>query len=414
MAIKERDGHKRRDKRKPSARKRGRTNPRSPAGSEVKAIEAKLVRRTEVLRQVSAGILLTDAKGIITYFNPAFAQISGSCGRQLLGRYIEELSRERWEPWISEPLSKTIRTGESWHGYLSRESRGSGREWEMRISALRKGNRAVSGYLVSMRDVTDERRIEKRLGQVQKMEALGNLARGIAHDLRNIFTPIIVNVELLLMESGKEPRERIFLEQILRAARRGQDLVEQITVFGKGGEGERKVVSLVALIEDSLKILKPTLPSEIEIETSFAAREDRVFANPAQIHQIIMNLCSNAVQAMKTGGGVLRIGLESVNGSGISGSAAGTFLELSVGDTGCGMSPEVRDRVFEPFFTTKEGGSGMGLAVVHGIVHNLGGTLTVDSAAARGSVFRVFLPIMDSSAGKADLAQRGGTGDRES
>jgi len=261
----------------------------------------------------------------------------------------------------------------------------------MRISGLKKPEGPISGYIVSMRDVTDERKIDRRLRQVQKMEALGGLANGIAHDLRNIFSPIIINTELLLGESGKEPRERAYLDQILRAARRGKDLVDQITIFGRGAEGEKRLFSLGAMIEDSLKILKPTVPSPIKIRTSINTREDYVIANPAQIHQVVMNLLANAVQAMKDKG-VLTIILDSAGGLGGSKSAPGPFLELRVGDTGGGISPEIIDRVFEPFFSTKEGGSGMGLAVVHGIVKNLGGAVLVDSVPGQGSVFRVFLP----------------------
>lgn len=383
-------------------------------GAAAKELEAKLIRRTEVLQQVATGILLTDAEGIVAYFNPAFGLICGESCRQIIDRNIEDLSRDRWEPDILEPLSNTIRSGKPWHGYLSRKNKGLARDWDVRISALKKSDGAISGYIVSMRDVTDERKIENRLRQVQKMEALGNLTRSIAHDLRNIFTPIIVNMELLLMESGKEPRERAYLDQALRAARRGKDLVDQITVFGRGGEGERKIVSLGALIEDSLKILRPTLPPDIEIKTSLTTREDHVFANPAQIHQILMNLFSNAVQAMKEGGGIVTIVLESADSPSGPDSAAGPFLELSIRDTGCGMSPEIMDRVFEPFFTTKEAGSGMGLAVVHGIVKNVGGAVTVDSEPGRGSVFRVFLPKAVPSDRNSDRVQRGKPRNQES
>jgi PAS domain S-box-containing protein len=387
-------------------RSKSRRRTASPGDARAKELENKLIRRTAVLHRVSTGILLTNSRGTVTYLNPAFERIYGRRCREIVGRKIKDLARDRKENEILEPLMNALLRGEPWRGDLSQKNRGARKVWETRISPLRKSGGTISGYIVSMRDVTDERRIENRVRQVQKMEALGNLAGGIAHDLRNIFTPIIVNTELLLMESGKEPRERAFLEQVLRAAREGKDIVDQITIFSRGAEGERKTVALGALIEDSLKILRPTLPSNIELRTKISTGEDSISANPAQIHQILMNLYGNAVQAMEEKGGTLDIVLATHDGSAGPEVSAGTHLELRVGDTGCGMSSETMERAFEPFFTTKDGGSGMGLAIVHGIVKNLGGTITVDSEFGRGSVFHVFLPKATSKGQTFDRAQK--------
>ena len=362
------------------------------------SLEAQVIRRTMVLEQVSTGILLLDTQGVVTFMNSAFERACGGPPKDIIGQSVGELSHRRWNSDITGPLLRTLASGQPWQSYLMRRSGTDEREWMVRASALNEPGGRLSGFIVTMRDVTAERKVENRLRQVQKMEALGNLARGIAHDLRNIFSPIIVNMELLLMEPDKEPRERAYLEQVHRAARRGRELVDQITMFGRGGAGERRIVSVRGMIEDSLKILGPTLPANIEVLTRLSAADDRVSSDPAHIHQILMNLFSNAVQAMTPAGGSLQISLGDASKRRDSAAPAAAFLDLRVRDTGCGMSAETADRIFEPFFTTKDGGSGMGLAVVHGIVTGLGGTITVESKPGRGSEFRVLLPRPASAA----------------
>jgi PAS domain S-box-containing protein len=251
---------------------------------------------------------------------------------------------------------------------------------------------------------TEKARLETQLRQAQKLEAIGTLAGGISHDFNNILAAMMGYTELVLLNQPEGSRVHHYLDEILKAGERAKNLVSQILAFSRQGESERKPIQLRPIVKESLKLLRASLPATIEIRQDIATDEAIVLADPAQIHQIIMNLCTNAAHAMRENGGILEVGLHQVQADKDLCAAhpdlrPGPCVAISVGDTGCGMTAEVLDRIFEPYFTTKEKGegTGLGLAVLHGIVTGYGGVVSVKSEPARGSVFKIYLPAVETA-----------------
>jgi len=245
-------------------------------------------------------------------------------------------------------------------------------------------------------------RSERQLQQVLKIQAIGTLAGGIAHDFNNILFPIVGYSELTMDEVPAESPAHDNLKEILKAAHRAKDLVQQILTFSRQSGQEREPIKVQYIVKEALKLLRASIPSTIEIVHQMDANCGAVVGDATQIHQVIMNLCTNAYQAMQDSGGRLEIGLGEVDISYADtvervGLKPGKHLCLAVKDEGCGMEPAVQDRIFEPYYTTKAQGkgTGLGLSVIHGIVKNHGGDITVESTAGSGSIFHVYLPIID-------------------
>ena len=267
-----------------------------------------------------------------------------------------------------------------------------------------KGNR--TGAIELMRDVSDYKAAEKekhqlqlKLQQVQKMEAIGTLAGGIAHDFNNILSAIIGYVELSILEMNEKGQDVAYLNEIYRAANRAKDLVKQILAFSRQGKQVLEPVSVKLVAKEALNLLRASLPSSIEIEQHLDS-DSLVMGDPTQIHQILMNLCTNAAHAIPETGGTMDVEIRDIElNKAITARSLnlkpGIYLKLSISDTGCGISPENMDRIFDPFFTTKGlgVGTGMGLSVVHGIVESIGGRVQVRSEPGKGSTFDVFLPV---------------------
>ena len=252
---------------------------------------------------------------------------------------------------------------------------------------------------IRKRHEKEKTKLEGQLVQLQKMETIGTLAGGIAHDFNNILTPILGYTEMALEELSEESVLRYDIEQINSAAVRGKDLVQQILTFSRQVDFDKKPLKLDEVITEVLKLIRASFPSNIEIRQDLDKESGTVLADSTQMHQIIMNLCTNAYHAMMGKGGVLTIKLDKrkVGARSINGSLKiqkGTYVRLSISDTGHGMDKRTVERIFEPFFTMKEvgSGSGLGLSVVHGIVSNYHGTIVVDSVPGEGSRFTIYLP----------------------
>ncbi len=274
---------------------------------------------------------------------------------------------------------------------------------EIRSQIVEYGGKPV--ILSIARDISERIRTEERrrlyeisLLRSQKMEAIGTLAGGIAHDFNNILAAIIGYAELALMDEEDSRELKEHLNEVLKAGNRARNLVKQILTFSRREEGEIKPVMIKHILKEALTLLRASLPSTIQIHKNISSRS-MVLADPTQILQVIMNLCTNAAQAMNETGGTLSITLEDIDldeKAAIKTNARqpGPHVVLTVTDTGCGIAPEIIERIFEPYFTTKEHGkgTGLGLALVHGIVTGNGGTVAVESVPGKGTTFRIYLP----------------------
>jgi signal transduction histidine kinase/CheY-like chemotaxis protein len=245
-------------------------------------------------------------------------------------------------------------------------------------------------------------RSENQLQQVMKLQAIGTLAGGIAHDFNNILFPIVGYTELTMDDIPEGSQARQNLAEVLKAANRAKALVQQILTFSRQNGQERKPLKVQPLIKEALNLLRATIPSSIEISSSIDDESGLVKGDPTQIHQVIMNLCTNAYQALQDTGGKIEVSLKETNLSYEQsmqrvGMKVGRHLELIVKDNGHGMTHQVMERIFEPYYTTKEQGkgTGLGLSVIHGIIKNHGGDISVHSQPGKGATFSVYLPIID-------------------
>jgi PAS domain S-box-containing protein len=271
----------------------------------------------------------------------------------------------------------------------------------LNIRAVRDKDGKIAYLEGTAMDISDSKLIKAQLEQAQKMEAIGTLAGGIAHDFNNILAPIIGYSELSLNMVPQNERLSQNMRQVLLSANRAKDLVGQILTFSRKTRQERKPVQVGLLIKEALKLLRSSLPSTIGILQFLHpdAIESTTMADPTQIHQVLMNLCTNAAHAMRAQGGTLSVTLENMEiksrtGRGSPDVEPGSYLRLSVTDTGHGMSEAVKQRIFDPYFTTKgpNEGTGLGLAVVYGIVKDLSGAIVVSSKQGKGTTFDVYLP----------------------
>ena len=377
------------------------------------AVEERL-RLITAIEQSSESIVIMDDAGVIQYVNPAFGTINDYLPQEVLGKnYFDILKGDVRDKGFKKKAEDTFCSDQSWRGHITRDKKdGSSYELDVTISPVRDQSGNIINYSIIERDVTRETILEQHLLQQQKMEALGTLAGGIAHDFNNILMPIMINTELSLYDTPEASPINQYLKTVLQAAQRGQDLVKQIIAFSRQKEQERSPIRITPVIKETLKFLRATVSKNIEIRENIADKSGMILGDPTQIHQVLMNLCSNAVHAMREKRGALEVSLADVEvdahmlGKHLD-LKPGPYLKLVVSDTGHGMDQAIMQRIFDPFFTTKKPGegTGMGLAVVHGIVKRHEGAIITYSEPGKGSTFNIFFPRIegDPAAETADL-----------
>jgi two-component system cell cycle sensor histidine kinase/response regulator CckA len=301
------------------------------------------------------------------------------------------------------PTYATLQDGRV-HEVIRETHVGTGdRQFRLASSPIHDTRGQVVAAIEIVEDITERLQMEKQLRQAQKMEAIGTLAGGIAHDFNNILSAILGYSELCLDEAAQGSLLRSNLQEVLHAGHRAKDLVQQILAFSRRSESDLKPVQAGLIVKEALKLLRSTLPVTIEISVRIDSAS-LVMSDPTQIHQIVMNLCTNAAYAMESNGGVLTVSLtdtamDSQKGRSM-GLVPGPYLRLTVADTGAGIAPQHLEAIFEPYFSTKpEGeGTGLGLSVLHGIVHKLDGGIHVRSQLGQGTVFDIYLPAIERQA----------------
>ena len=389
--------------------------------SERVKAEEERARLVIAIEQAGEGIIVTDLNGDIEYVNPAFERISGYSRNDLMCRNVRVLKSGEQDDAFYSQMNATLRRGQVWKGRIvNRKKNGTLYEVEVTISPVKDCTGAVVNYVGIHRDITHEAVLERHLRQTQKMEAMGTMAGGIAHNFNNILAVITGHTELALLGLPQGLQIRQNLNRVLQASSAAADLVKQIITYSRMGDQEKMPVSAVFIVKEALKLLHSSLPTTIEIarHISISAEEAMIMADPTQIHQLLMNLSANAAHAMRPQGGILRVEVAPVE---VDGSLAaqcpdlktGPHVMIAVSDTGPGIDPGLIDRIFDPYFTTKKlgDGTGMGLAVVQGIVRNYGGGITVHSEQGKGATFRVYLPtikgVVSHAAEEAEIVPKG-------
>ncbi len=364
--------------------------------------EEQFYRLSRAVEQSPVSIVITDLEGHAQYVNSKFTAVSGHTLEDLLDRDIEVLRDGHPDEISFQRFWETVRAGGEWRGELATRRGDGGTVWEsVKVSPLRSPAGEITNYLCLREDVSERKRLEHELRQAQKMESLGTLAGGIAHDFNNLLA-IINGYAEFCQQGGQEPAVlEKSLREIHRAAQRASGLVRQILTFSRKTEVRFSPVDLNQLARDLVALLAETFPRTVTFQLNLQDRLPPLLADQNQLQQIVLNLCVNARDAMLTGG-VITLTTSTQPGSALLrlGADPGrTYACLQVGDTGMGMNAEVRARIFEPFFTTKQGnqGTGLGLAVVYGIVVAHHGYIDVDSSPGSGSTFRVFLPLAENT-----------------
>ena len=336
-------------------------------------------------------------QGILRFCNHKFAEMFGYKNKEeLIDTAMTQLVCRR-------DRDRVNLDSEGCQNFFAR--RPDGYEFEVETLSSRviySGELSIQGVI---RDVSKISQLEKQLRQAQKMEVIGTMSSGIAHDFNNILSIIMGYIELSFDSRTNMEVVRQNLKQALNASHRAKDLVQQILTFSRRGEKEKAPVKIRPLVKEIIKLMRASLPSTIEIRQDISKKEYLVLAEPTQIHQVLMNLCTNAAQAMQEAGGVLEIVLSDLNRDMEAvydePLPPSPYLRLTVSDTGHGIKPELKEHIFEPFFTTKKSGegTGMGLAVVKGIVKNHDGEISMESEPGKGTSFHLFLPLLQEDPG---------------
>jgi len=356
-----------------------------------------------VMDQTSDGVITFDAEGVIQYINPSFEHLCGVPAAEGIGISVHDFECSKRNPLFYQAVLSVFASNNVLSGhFLNKKRDGTEYDIDARVAPVFGNSGQVVRYVATIRDVSESIDLQRQLRQAQKMEAMATLSGGIAHDFNNILAIIITNMEMTLEDVPEDSPFYGSLELVLKAGLRGKNLVKQFLTISRQSEQPEKIVKLEEIIEECLPLLRSTLPTTIELRKSIDTESGLIAADPTQINQVIMNLCTNAGHAMQENGGVLDISLSDARLTNedivrYPGLQPGDYIKLIIADTGHGMTGDVMDRIFDPFYTTKKQGkgTGLGLSIVHGIVKNHRGSITVNSLLCVGTTFTILFPKVE-------------------
>ncbi len=371
--------------------------------------ESEAFQKT-LMNAVPTPIFYKDREGRYVGFNRAFETFFGKTKNELIGKTVFDISPPDLASIYHKQDNELLnRGGLQVYESQVKNAYGDTRDVIFNKSVYHDHVGNVTGLIGAILDITERRKAEeerktlqRQLQQAQKMESIGTLAGGIAHDFNNILSPIMLHTEMAMMDLPVDSPLQQTMKHIYRSGERARDLVKQILTFARKQEASRVPIIISLVVKGAIGFLRSALPSTIDIRYDFKTEHTTVLADPTQMNQVLINLCTNAAYEMRNHGGLLKITLnEEYIGSNetkrFSGYHSGFYLRLSVEDTGNGIPPDIIDKIFEPYFTTKATGegTGMGLALVHGIVKSHGGEIYAESEPGKGAVFHVLLPIVE-------------------
>ena len=365
-----------------------------------KQAEQSLQLQGAALAAAANAIIITDIRGTIEWANPAYSTLTGYTLEEVRGKNPRDLVKSGLQSAaFYRELWTTILAGRVWHGELV-NCRKDGTQYteETTITPVRTGAGGISHLISIKQDITEQKELELQLLRSQRLESVGRLAGGIAHDLNNILAPVLLAAPLL-RAANPTPDAQELLDIVEKAARRGADIIRQLLTFSRGLKGERFPLQAGLLVREMFTLMRETFPKNITVHSQLPAAIPLVLGDATQLHQVLLNLCVNARDAMPAGG-VLTVSVEPVTldaaaAAAIPDARPGRYVVLGVADTGTGIAPEILDKIYDPFFTTKPvgQGTGLGLATTQGIVRSHAGFIQVWSAPGQGTRFRVFLPV---------------------
>ena len=361
----------------------------------------KILEQAALIDITTDAILVQDLEGKILFWNKSAEKIYGFSAAEAIGKNANELLCDFPSQQLQQAISTIIQKG-SWYGELEQITK-EGKEVivESRWTLVCDHKQNPKSILILNTDITEKKQLEAQFLRIQRMESIGTLAGGIAHDMNNILTPILASAQLMLKMQIPAKRRDHLLSIVEASAKRGASLVKQLMSFARGVEGKRKMLHIKSLISEIQHIIEETFPKNIQLHTDIYHNISAVFGDATQLEQVLINLCVNARDAMPDGGELtisvenflidqnyVRMNLEAKEGA---------YIVITISDTGTGIPPEIIDRIFEPFFTTKDigKGTGFGLSTVLGIVKSHGGFVKVDSQVGKGTQFKVYLPAAD-------------------
>ena len=385
-----------------------------------KSTEATLRMQRKLIAAINYApdaIIITDIDGTIRYVNPAFTKITGYFPSEVIGKNPRILKSGKHDKTFYKKLWNTLKAGKIWEGnFINKRKNGELYTENAVIAPVFDEKGKIAAYISIKRDITLQKKLEEQVIQSQKMDAIGLLASGVAHDFNNILGGIIGYIELLRIKYANDEYLLSVLDSMEKAGERATTLIDKLLTFSKSKDVKKEPLNINEHIRNVIDIISRSMPKNIKINLSLSPDIPIINANPTQIEQVIMNICINAFQAIGDKGGEVDIATERFfpDDEFLSyhyGFKKAEYILISISDTGPGMSDEVKKKIFEPFFTTKENGTGLGLSTVYNIVESHGGKIILYTMEGEGTTFNIYLPVlkegMEIELGERKIVKKG-------